>query len=110
MPGTIHGSMAYMPREQLANFKFVSPACDVFSIGATFYEMLTGKTPYDFKEDVEPMGTILSGQIIPIHKRAPELPSALLDTINRSLCVDSTERYQDAGEMLADLKRALTRG
>lgn len=51
--GTRMGTVVYMSPEQIADSKHVSPASDVFSLGVTFWEMLTGKTPYDENTESE---------------------------------------------------------
>jgi len=51
--GTRMGTVVYMSPEQIADSKHVSPASDVFSLGVTFWEMLTGKSPYDENTESE---------------------------------------------------------
>ena len=96
-----------MPREQLTNFKYVKPPSDVWSIAATFYAMLTGMFPRDFPKGKDPMEVILHGQIVPVAKRDGGIPKALAQVLEKALSVNAKDRYQDAGAMLAAMKKAV---
>lgn len=107
MTGQYAGTPAFMPREQVTNFKYVKPVSDVWSIGATFYTMLTGQLPRDFPRGKNPMEIILRGEIVPIRKRDAGVPRKLAEVIDRALANDPKERYQDAAEMRRALEGAL---
>jgi eukaryotic-like serine/threonine-protein kinase len=102
--GTTAGTPKYMPKEQLLDFKRSLPASDVFSIGATFYKVLTGYSPYNFKEDKDVLSTILDSDIIPIHKRIGSVPDKLMNIITKALSTKMEDRFQNATEMLTSLK------
>src|SRR6266853_1956761 len=97
----------YMPREQVINFRLVKPVADVWSLGATFYCMLTGQLPRDFPRGVDPMELVLGGRIVPIRERDASIPKKLAEVIDRSLAVNPKERYQDAAQMHDALVKAL---
>jgi serine/threonine protein kinase len=105
--GEFAGTWLFMPKEQVTNFKYFKPVSDVWSMGATFYNMLTGQFPRDFRRGQDPMEVILSGAIVPIHKRDPHLPARLVQVIDRSLASKPGDRYQNAGEMLDALEKVL---
>ena len=105
--GTAAGTYPFMPREQLVNFKYVKPVSDVWAIGATFYNMLTGQFPRETQRGQDPMVAVLRGEAIPIRRRMPSIPSRVAEVLDRSLVKASTERYQDAGEMLQAFESAL---
>ncbi|TBR20644.1 FHA domain-containing protein [bacterium] len=94
--GMAAGSLSYAPREQLTNFRFTQPTSDIFSLGATFYTMLSGKGVYDF-EGREPLEAVLDGRTVPLAKRAADLPAALCAVIDRAVAVDPEGRWPDAG-------------
>lgn len=98
------GTMAYMPPEQLTDFRDVRPSSDVFSVAATFYEMLTGQLAYNFTAKGDRIQTIVSGDIIPITERAPNLPPQLTAIIDKSLAVNPGHRFQHCAEMLKALQ------
>jgi serine/threonine protein kinase len=107
--GTSAGTPPFMPREQLIRFKDVAPTGDVWSLGATFYVMLTGQLPrVDTRERrLDPIRLVLEGAQVPIQRRDPTVPAAVAEVIDRALETDPRARYQDAGEMRRALERAL---
>ena len=105
--GNVGGTPAYMPREQVINFRQVKPVTDVRSLGATFYGMLTGQLPRDFPRGVDPMEVVLGGRIVPIHERDAGIPKKLAEVIDRSLAVNPKDRWQDAAQMHHALGKAL---
>ena len=68
MTGRYAGTSVFMPREQITNFKYVKPVSDVWSMGATIYNMLTGAFPYPFTKDRDPIDVILNEEVVPIRK------------------------------------------
>ena len=107
--GSIGGSWAYMPREQLTNFRFVSPESDVWSLAAIFYETLTMKTPRLHSKGSDPIRTILTGETIPIETLLPDLPRVVISFVNTSLAVDPSHRFPDAKGMKKSLVDAAKR-
>ena len=103
--GTRIGTGPYMSREQLTNFKYIEPVSDVWSIGATFYMMLTGKPPRQGPPNLKNYDLILKGRIIPIQQFEPSIPFAIARIIDRALVVDTKKRYETATEMLNALER-----
>ncbi len=108
LTGTYAGTPLFMPREQFINFKYVKPVSDVWSLGATFYYMLTGLFPYPFTEKRDPIDVILNEQIVPLGKRDASLPKALCEVIDHALSVDRNQRFQNAAQMLAALQSAFS--
>lgn len=105
--GSVVGTPAFMPREQVMCFKSLTPASDVWSIGATFYNMLTGQLPRDFQARRDTIAVVLNGVVIPITERDANIPHRVAEVIDRALAVSVEDRYQDAGEMLKAMKRVL---
>ena len=104
--GEKHGTLLYMPPEQVKNFKQLRPVSDVWSMGATCYFALTGTYPRNYLENVHPTDVVLSGEIIPIRARNPEIPRSIAEVIDCSLANEVNERFQHAGEMYEALAAA----
>lgn len=104
--GDYAGSFPFTPREQVINFKYVKPDCDIWAMGATCYYLLTGAYPRDH-QGKDPLLVILEGDIIPLHQRDPHLPSPVIEVIERALASKASERYQHAGQMYEALAKAL---
>jgi serine/threonine protein kinase len=79
MQGVALGSPAYMPPEQIRSAKDVTPVSDLYALGASFYQLVTGVLPFDGKSAPEVMTKVLSPassgarwrRIPPIARRAP---------------------------------------
>ncbi|MFO0943978.1 MAG: FHA domain-containing serine/threonine-protein kinase [Pirellulales bacterium] len=102
--GTVGGSWAYMPMEQLTNFRFVSPSCDVWSLGAMLYESITGRLPRQHQPGMDPIRAILNSTITPLEQLLPDAPKLLSKFIHRCLDDDATKRFNDGAEMRTALR------
>lgn len=107
MTGVFAGTPYFMPREQITNFKYVKPVTDVWSIAATFYNMLTGKFPYEFSPGRDPIDVILNEAVIPVRNRDKAVPGKLAAVLDKALEKKAKDRYQTAGEMRRALDKAL---
>jgi len=107
MTGGYAGTPVFMPREQITNFKYVKPVSDVWSMGATIYNLLTGTFPYPFSKDRDPIDVILNDDIVPIGQRDKTLPKNLCAVLDKALEKKAKDRYQTAAEMLAAVEKAL---
>ena len=105
--GEAAGTYAFMPKEQLTNFKYVKPPTDVWSMGATVYFMLTGGLPRDTAVGKSPAELVMRGQIVPIRRREPGIPKGVAEAIDRALANEPADRYQNAGEFRDALKATL---
>jgi serine/threonine protein kinase len=104
--GAAGGSWPYMPREQLVDARAVRPSADVWSIAATFYEVLTGAPPRPPARR-GPLAAVLDAPAVPIRRRRPDLPAPVAEVFDRSLDADPAGRYPDAGALRAALLAAL---
>jgi len=101
---TVIGSPPYMAPEQFHG-KAVF-ASDVYSVGVTMYQMVTGELPYNTPAPAD-LEKLMSGELVtaPRVKNA-RLPKAINDIIMRAMAPDLTARYQRAGDLLEDLLAA----
>ena len=105
--GSYAGTPAFMPREQVTNFKRVQPPTDVWSMGATLYNMLTGQIPRNFRRGQDEMEVILHGSIVPIRERDSSIPKRVAEVIDRALVNKVSDRYQSAVKMRKALEKVL---
>jgi len=105
--GSYAGTPIFMPRDQVINFKNISPVGDIWSIGATFYNMLTGKYPKDFPRGKDPLDVILNGSIVPVRTRDSSIPRKIAQVVDRAVADRPRERYQTADEMRGALEKAM---
>jgi serine/threonine protein kinase len=93
--GDLGGTPAYMPPEQITNYRDVMPSADQYSTAAMLYHMLTGKWVFDLPPMPGGLLTILSNEPIPLCSRRPDLAVALGDVIHKALAKKPAERYPD---------------
>ena len=105
--GNYAGTFPFMPREQVTDFKHSKPCSDVWSIAATFYNMLCGRYPHDFPDGVDPMEIVLGAKPVPIRTRHPGIPHGLAAVVDQALAVSPAARYPSATEFRAALQDAL---
>jgi serine/threonine protein kinase len=93
--GDLGGTPAYMPPEQITNYREVMPAADQYSTAAMLYHMLTGKWVFDLPPMPGGLLTILNKEPVPLCSRRPDLPLALEAAIHKALAKDPADRYPD---------------
>lgn len=98
------GTVSYMPPEQLTEFRDIKPTGDVFSVGATMYEMLTGRVAYDFTGG-DKIRAVAQAKIVPLRNRGAGLPDKLVQVVDKCLMPSPEDRYPDCGELLDALRR-----
>ena len=83
---------------------------DIFFLGCIFYHLLLGDAPMPEKADrIQKLSKQRFLDIVPIHKRLPELPSMVSHIVNKSMDLDVDRRYQTPAQMLVDLNIAVER-
>ncbi|HET6486550.1 MAG TPA: serine/threonine-protein kinase [Spirochaetia bacterium] len=107
--GTMLGTPAYVPPEQLDDARNVDIRADIYSLGVVLYEMLTGHTPYPGSFTAETIRLIHRGKYTAIRRLNPKA-SRLLARIAR-VCMrpKRRRRYQDLGQVLRILERRIKR-
>jgi hypothetical protein len=103
--GSFGGTVHFMPREQLTDYKFVTPASDVWSLGAVFYYMVTGQHPRECQHAKDPLQIILEGTVIPVRDRNSAIPDPIANIIDKTLDINYENRYPTATEFLQALQR-----
>jgi len=101
---TVIGSPSYMAPEQFRG-KAVF-ASDIYSLGITIYQMLTGQLPYDTPVPSN-LDRLMKGDLVkPPRLRNPSIPTSLNDIVMKAVAPDLSNRYQNAEDLLTDLKNA----
>ncbi len=108
VPGQIVGTYAFMSPEQVQDNQ-VDARSDIFSLGAVFYEMATGRRAFPGDSSATVIAEILRGEPKPAKLLNPELDDELSRIIGRALEKDPADRYQSANDLMIDLRR-LKRG
>jgi eukaryotic-like serine/threonine-protein kinase len=100
--GTVLGTAAYLAPEQAAG-EDVSVAADIYSLGAVFYELLTGRLPYEAESLAELGVKQQSGEITPVRDLEPEVPDAIEAAVMRCLAREPRFRPPSAAALAAEL-------
>lgn len=96
------GSPAYMAPEQI-NEEPPSVQTDIYSLGVTFYELLTGRLPYQGTNTVSMINKILNEDPMPIRSIRPDLPEPIVKIVEKAMAKDPAKRYQAWYDMASDL-------
>jgi serine/threonine-protein kinase len=98
---TVIGSPPYMAPEQFQG-KAVF-ASDIYSLGVTMYQMLTGTLPYDAPAPTD-LDKLLSGDLVTAPRlRNPSIPKGINAIVLKAMAPDLTARYQRASDLLEDV-------
>ncbi|APR80184.1 Signal transduction histidine kinase CheA [Minicystis rosea] len=107
VPAELTGTIAYMAPEQTGRMKrLVDARADLYSLGATFYEMLTGAPPFPASDPLETIHDHLARTPFPPAALNPTIPAALSAIVLRLLAKMPEHRYQTAEALIDDLEEA----
>jgi serine/threonine protein kinase/tetratricopeptide (TPR) repeat protein len=105
--GALVGTLEYMSPEQALG-SALDQRSDLFAAGLIFYELLTGKPPYKAETAIASLMKRTQQRAIPACEVDTTVPAQLSAIVSRCLERDPKDRYQSAGELLADLDAAVT--
>lgn len=103
---TIMGTVAYMSPEQAKGEK-ADHRTDIWSLGAMFYEMLSGERPFMKDQEQALIFAILNDKPTPLSLLRSDIPAHLEQVIDNALAKKLSERYQNIQEMIQDLKQSI---
>jgi eukaryotic-like serine/threonine-protein kinase len=92
--GTVHGKLEYMAPEQ-ARGERVDHRADQYALGVMAYEAASGARPHDGPTDRETLAKLLAGDHVPLSRQCPDLPSGLVDIIERMIAYKQSDRFPD---------------
>ncbi len=107
--GTMLGTPAYIPPEQIEDARNVDRRADIYSLGVVLYEMLTGKTPYPGSFTAETIRLIHRGKYISPRRLNPRASPFLCKIVATCMKVKRRRRYRDLGVLLRLLEKRIPR-
>src|SRR5208282_5568364 len=107
-PETIAGTLAYMAPEQTGRMnRSIDSRSDLYSLGVTFYQMLTGSLPFTASDPMEWVHCHIARQPLAPSKRLETVPTPVSQIVMKLLAKTAEERYQTAAGVERDLQRCL---
>ena len=107
-PNQLEGTLAYIAPEQTGRMnRGVDYRSDFYSLGVTFYELLTNKLPFETTDPMELVHCHIAQQPLPVHELIKHIPLAVSSIINKLLAKTPENRYQSALGIKADLENCL---
>ena len=101
----VSGTYGYMPPEQFDRIKVADERADIYSLGVTVYELLTGRRPFEGDSPAQMMFATLNLEPLPPSEHDAAIPAWLDAVILKCLAKSPEARYQNA----AEVQQALTR-
>jgi serine/threonine protein kinase len=104
-PGTLVGSPCYMPPEQLIDAKGADARSDIWALGASLFELLTGQPPFQAPTMPQLYTKIVHGKVPRVSDLVADVPRALDDIVATCLKRSREDRYEHAGALRAALSQ-----
>jgi serine/threonine protein kinase/class 3 adenylate cyclase len=104
--GSVVGTPAYMSPEQCSGLP-LDPRSDVYSMGATLFEMLAGRPPFEGDSPLVLMGKHCNEPPPPLKKHVPNASEGVCQIVEKTLAKAPDARYADAAAFLRDIERVL---
>ena len=105
--GEAGGTPAFMPRQQIINFRDAKPGVDVWAVAASLYNMLTGCLPKEFNFHKDLWSQALKNPAVPIRKRSPHIDKRLAEAIDQALIERPAIGFETAKEFKQAIEEAI---
>jgi len=102
--GTIVGTPAYMAPEQVVG-KIGDSRTDLWAVGVVLYEMVSGRLPFEDKDDLDMINAIARGEAAPLGGLPTSELMVVGPIVSKTMARNPDERYQSAGAMADDIRR-----
>ena len=107
-PNFLEGTLAYISPEQTGRMnRSLDYRTDFYSLGVTFYELLTNQLPFESVDALELVHCHIAKQPTPPHEINPEIPLTVSEIVMKLMAKTAEDRYQNAWGIKADLKKCL---
>ncbi|MEG4324599.1 ATP-binding sensor histidine kinase [Microcoleus sp. herbarium5] len=107
-PNVLEGTLSYISPEQTGRMnRAIDYRTDFYSLGVTFYELLTRQLPWDYSDAMELIHCHIAKQAVPLHQINREIPKAVSDIVMKLLAKTAEARYQSPWGIIADLEECL---
>lgn len=100
MDGAVIGTPEYLSPEQCEGHP-IDGRSDIYSLGVTLYELLSGKTPYYADTPVSMLMKIVKGEYPPLGSIVPDIPADIENLVKRMMAIKAEQRYQNCQELIA---------
>jgi predicted ATPase/tRNA A-37 threonylcarbamoyl transferase component Bud32 len=107
-PNVLEGTLAYISPEQTGRMnRALDYRTDFYSLGVTFYELLTNKLPFKTEDALELVHWHIARQPVPPHEIEPRIPLIISKIVSKLMAKNAENRYQTAGGLKHDLEMCL---
>ncbi|MEG3893490.1 AAA family ATPase [Microcoleus sp. Pol10_D6] len=107
-PNILEGTLAYISPEQTGRMnRSIDYRTDFYSLGVTFYELLTGKLPFETEDALELVHCHIARQPVSPHEIDPQIPLILSQIVSKLMAKNAENRYQTALGLKQDLEICL---
>ena len=107
-PNVIEGTLSYLSPEQTGRMnRGLDYRTDFYSLGVTFYELLTGKLPFQSSDPMELIHCHIAQHPPSVREINPKIPLVLSEIVSKLMAKNAESRYQSALGLKADLKTCL---
>src|SRR6185295_18716691 len=107
--GAALGTPHYISPEQARGDKDVDGRSDIYSLGATFYHLITGQVPFQGSSIFEIIQKHLMEQLADPRDVKPEIPESVVLVLRKMMAKGVDDRYESCGDLLQDLDRLVAR-
>jgi predicted ATPase/serine phosphatase RsbU (regulator of sigma subunit) len=108
--GALDGTLAYMSPEQTGRMnRSLDRRTDLYSLGVTFYELLTGRLPFEASDPLELVHAHIARRPRPPHELSASVPQIVSEIVLKLMAKGAEDRYQSAGGLKADLEECRAR-
>jgi predicted ATPase/GAF domain-containing protein/tRNA A-37 threonylcarbamoyl transferase component Bud32 len=107
-PNVLEGTLAYISPEQTGRMnRVIDYRTDFYSLGVTFYELLTGQLPFPTEDAMELVHCHIARLPAPPHAYKPDIPQTISAIVLKLMAKNAEDRYQSVHELKADLETCL---